>query len=149
MNIVIVGAKDRDSKDDIADVGILLDKLELKYGVFTVLSVMSHCGIGAVVKRLCSAGAGPRKHRFPFVDADVRVYANDLNKTDMSQLYRSRNAMLYEAGDLFFSFPHPQRRAVIDELIEKRVVPNGRPYRVFLPGDDIGIESLGVSVQTP
>ena len=142
MKIVIVGAKDRESEDDRLDVAALLDALEVKYHNFTVVTVMSHTGIGKLVKNFCSAPKDGRKHRFAFCEADVRVYANDLNREDMAQLYTARNAMLFEIGDLFFGFPHPQRRAVVDELFSKRVEPNNRPHRIFLPGDDITISGL-------
>lgn len=142
MNIVIVGAKDRESTDDVSDVAALLDKLEAKYGVFTVLTIMCHAGVGKIVKNLCSVPHKGRKYRFPFCEADVRVYAHGLNRDDMVALYTARNAMLFEAGDIFFSFPHPQRRSVIDELIDKRVTPAKRPYRIFQPGDDIVIEPV-------
>lgn len=137
MNIVIIGAKDRDTSDDIADVSKLLDLLEQKYGEFTVVSMMGHMGIGKIVKTACDRAVGQREHRFPFCEADIRVYAKGLTKDQMAQLYTARNATLFEIGDEFYSFPHPQRRAVIDELIEKRVMPAGRPYQVFHCGDDI------------
>ena len=139
MTIVIAGAKDRSSKDDAADVAALLNLLEAKYGVFTVLTMMGHTGIGKLVKNESCVPTEGRKHRFPFCEADIRVYASDLSKDAMAQLYTARNAMLFEAGDMFFSFPHPQRRAVIDELIDKRVIPANRPYRIFLPGDVIEV----------
>lgn len=139
MNIVIVGAKDRDSVDDQADVLALLNLLEAKYGVFTVITMMSHTGIGKLVKAEANVPKNGRKYRFPFCEADVRVHANDLSRDAMAQIYTARNAMLFEIGDMFYSFPHPQRRAVIDELIDKRVMPANRPYRVFQPGDPIEV----------
>jgi hypothetical protein len=137
MKIVIVGAKDRDSADDLRDVSELLDKLEERYQSFTVLTVMSHFGIGKLVKELCGKATPSKLHRFPFVEADIHVYANDLGRDDMVQLYMGRNAMLMELGDIFYHFPHPQRRSVVDELFANRVIPASRPHKSFLPGDDI------------
>jgi hypothetical protein len=140
VNIVIVGAKDRNSVDDGNDVETLIGLLGKQYGTFTAITAMTHVGIGAIVKRICGSVTPERPSRIPLVEADVRIFAHNLSQETMTQFYLIRNAMLFEAGDLFYSFPHPQRRNVIDELMNKRVIPAGRPHRIFLPGDLIETE---------
>jgi hypothetical protein len=140
MNIVIVGAKERDTPADRELVNELLDELHKKYPGMLVVTMATHMGIGKFVHEKClERTPGKNEHKFQLCEVDTRILAKYLSKSEVAEIYLSRNATLFELGNMFYYFASASRRGTIEELLDNRVIPSGRPFKVFLPDDPISL----------
>lgn len=135
MTIVIVGAKERNTQTDRELVYALIDLAAKRYPSCIFVTTMSGVGVGKFVKEKCLEKNSRQEYKYQFIDVDLRIYATGLSPAEASMLYIARNATLFELGDVFLYLGTDVRRGPLEDLIQKRVEPSGRLYRVFLPGD--------------
>jgi hypothetical protein len=141
MNIVIVGARERTSEEDKLLVCDLVEGINKKYPQTVFVTAYSPEGVGKFVKDKCSERhTATGEHRFQLVLCDVWLYAKGLTRVEASTIYVARNATLFELGDMFYYLADRSRRGTMEDLINNRVIPASRPYKVLLPGD--GLELL-------
>lgn len=134
---MIVGAKERDTDEDRALVGDLMEKAAVYYPGCLFITMLTQVGVGKFVKEKCLEKDGRGDFKFQFVACDVRLFAKNLSKAESAQIYIARNATVFELGQVFYYFASEDRRGTMENLIMDRVAPAGLPYKVLLPGDPI------------
>lgn len=137
MNCVIVGSKERDTEEDRALVGELMEKAAAYYPNCLFVTMLTSVGVGLFVKQKCTEKNGAGKFRFQCVACDVKIYASNLTHAESSAVYLARNATVFELGSLFYYFASEDRRGTMEDLIMNRVAPAGLPYKIFAPGDPV------------
>jgi predicted RNase H-related nuclease YkuK (DUF458 family) len=115
MFLVVVGARERKSPIDEAQVVEVLNRLKTKYGTtMMVTSVACDQGIGSFVKKRCLQNTTD----FAFLEITQRIYA-DLPRSRMIQVFIARNAILAELGDEFHIFVDPNHHGTMEDLIKR------------------------------
>jgi hypothetical protein len=137
MNVVVVGAKERCTEEDRELVNELLEKVAAACPNCVFVTMLTHVGVGKYVKEKCLEKNKQGQFRFQLIECTMRLFARQLSKSDVSSIYIARNATVFELGDAFYYFAGEDRRGTMEELFEQRVIPSGRPYRVFAPGEGI------------
>jgi hypothetical protein len=134
--VVIVGAKLRDAPEDKAVVCALMELAAKRYPNCCFVTMLTSMGVGSFVKQKCLEKDSLDRFRFQLIECNVRLYASNLSQSESSTIYIARNATVYEMGDVFLYLAMPDRRGPLEDLID-RAVRGERPYRVFLPGDEL------------
>ncbi len=135
MNVVIVGAKDRNTEEDKELVHRLMDAAAKHYPNCVFVTMLTHVGVGKFVKEHCLEKGPHNGFRYQLIECAMRLFAQRFSKNELSAIYIARNATVHELGDVFYYFACPERRGTMEELIE-RAERDGRPCRVMLPGED-------------
>ena len=139
MNVVIVGATDRKSIDDRLLVNKLIDLAYRTYPECVFVTTLSHTGVGKFVKDKCMEKTAENANVYQLVECSIRVFATTFSRPETMQVLLAANAALFELGDVFYFFASEDRRGTTEELITKRVIPSGRAYKIFLPGQDVSL----------
>lgn len=145
MVIVIVGAKDRTGPQEQADVNQLIELCAAAYpGCLFVTMLTQDESVGKFVREKCAERDSRGNYRFKLVEANLRVYASNLSKSEVSQIYISRNATVFELGNVFYYFAGNSRRGTMEDLVQ-RVEKAGMPLKIFLSGDPVKLLDLGAT----
>ena len=137
MNVAVLGGKGRDSDEDRKFVFRLLDECAARYPLCSFVTTMTNIGVGYFVKEKCLEQTNG-KYRHQLVEVSVRLMGADLLSPDeRNTVLLARNATLFKLGDVFYYLANRERRGMMEELIQKRVSPSNRPYKIFLPGEEL------------
>jgi len=139
MKIVIVGAKDRTSPADKQDVDRLIELAALHYPDCVIVTAFAYGGIGQFVKEKCLEKDDSGQFKYQLIECSLRTYTRSLTRIEYGEVCVAMNAMLFELGDVFYHFASTDRRGTLEELITERVLPQSRPFKIFLPGEDIAV----------
>jgi hypothetical protein len=142
MTIVVVGAKERNTPEDEKQVGELIEQLAVEYANPLLVTLLTHTGVGRFVKSKCLERRADGNFRFQLIACDFRLYAVNLSQPELAQIYIARNASPFELGDAFCYFASLSRRGTMENMIA-RAQEQGRPFRVFLPGQPITAPTFG------
>lgn len=144
MHVVIFGARNRQVDGDYELVNKLIDQLKSKYAKLDIISGGCDRGIGKYVKNRCRPKElGQHQGEVQFFDVDVHIYADDLSKAHLGELWRARNAMFYEYGEEFHIFTDDQKSGIPQDLIA-RCAAGGRPYAVYYMGEKTDPKEPGI-----
>ena len=135
MKIVIVGAKDRNTDEDKALVEELVDLAAKTYPNCVFVTMLTHEGVGLFVKQKCLEKGSNSNFKFQLIEVNLRLYAKQLSKSEVSQIYLARNATMFELADMLIYLANNDRRGMIEDLVLNRIVPSGRPYIILLPSE--------------
>jgi hypothetical protein len=136
MNIVICGAKERNTEEDKRKVQELMNRAVVQYPNCVFVTILTHMGIGRFVKEACLEKGPGGQFRFQLIECSVRLYATQLSKSEVQQIYIARNATVFELADITYYFANRDRRGTLEDLVE-RLQKENRPCRVLLPGDPV------------
>lgn len=136
MRVAIIGAKDRETKDDQKLVDELIDRVAAAaFDVRFVCTNSWQVGIGQFVRTKCTEKEnGVFKHQV--IIFDVRTYTHHLSRQEMAEVYLARNAAILQYADVLYYFSGDERKGTAEDLCEKMQAA-GRPVKVFAPGDPI------------
>jgi len=135
MIVVIIGAKERKEEEDRAIVYNLMQLAATTYPSCVFATVLTHEGVGQFVKEKCLEKDDRHNFRYQLVECVLHLYAKFLNKAEVSQIYLTRNATLFELGDIFVYLAGRDRKGMMEDLIVNRVIPAGRPCVILGPGE--------------
>ena len=135
MNVVIVGAKNRDTQEDKDQVLKLLDEAAKHYPNCVFVTMLTHVGVGKFVKERCLEKGARNGFRYQLIECATRLFCQQFSKNELSAIYIARNATVHELGDVFYYFAAEDRRGTMEDLIE-RAERSGRPCCVMLPGEE-------------
>jgi hypothetical protein len=131
----MLGAKERDTDEDRELVQTLMQMCRKKYGHCMFVSLDQQMGVGQFLRQLCQEKDSHNRYVHQLILCGTRLFAVDLPKAELVPIFMARNATLFELGDVFIYLANEERRGTIEELIQDRVKPSGRPYVVLEPGD--------------
>jgi hypothetical protein len=142
VNVVIVGAKERNTEADRAVVCKLLELATATYSDVMFVTMWTHTSVGQFVKEEALKKDSHNQFRHQFIDLNLRIYARDVPNAQFVNYYIARNATLFELGDVFIYLANTKRQGTLEDLIQNRVIPSGRPYVVLLPGEPASLPEL-------
>lgn len=137
MRIVIVGAKERNTDEDRKLVEELIDLCAVTYSNPMFITMLTFDGVGSFVKQKCLQKDSLGRYKHQLAECIVKLYASNQSKAEAAAIYLARNAPCFELGDIFYYFASADRRGSIEVMIEKQLIPSGRPYKIFMPGDPV------------
>lgn len=145
MKIAIVGSKERDTEEDRQLVASLLEQLVLEAPHSVFVTALSHIGVGKFVRDKCLEKTELGRYRFALIECSVRIYAQSLSKSELSQIYLARNATPFETADMLIYLASEDRRGTMEDLLE-RFQRAGRPALVLMPGEKIPDKIFPIAV---
>jgi len=134
MKLVIVGAKERDTEEDRLFVHALMDQIAAEAPHTTFVTALTHMGVGRFVKEYGLTKNADNRYIFQIVECSVRIYAQDLSKPELAQIYIAKNATVAELGDMLIYLASEDRRGTCEDLLS-RFEALRRPTLVLMPGD--------------
>ena len=146
MNILIVGARERDTEEDRQTVCTLMDRLDAEAPRSTFVSMLTHTGVGRFVKEKCLERDDQGSFRFSFIEFSTRVYSHSQSKSDLSKLYLARNASPFEYGDVLIYLASEDRRGTMEDMLD-RFLDAHRPVIILRPGEQLPDTILKFEVQ--
>lgn len=139
MKVVIAGAWNRSEKDDAPLVNELMTALAQVYPRLKVITGGCDRGIGKIVKNRCSPADKKEQPEFDWLECNIRIFYTNPTKSELAQIWASRNAFFVEVGEEFHIFmdgPHGQGGGAMQDLLD-RVQAANLPYSLYYPGKDL------------
>jgi hypothetical protein len=137
MRICIIGAKERDTTADGKYVVELMRAIKARTPSVIFVTMLTHLGIGKYMRDACSVKDPiTKKQEFALIDSTVRIFANNLPRPELAQIFMARNATPYELSDMLYYLASEERRGPMEDLLQ-RFIDGGRPYKILCPGDPI------------
>jgi len=136
MRVCIVGAKERDTESDRRTVCDLMEQISEQSSGCLFITMMTHVGVGKFIREKCLERDANDRYRFALIECNTRVYAQNLAKSELAQIYLARNGTPFEMSDVLYYLASEERRGPMEELLQ-RFIDAGRPVKVLMPGDDL------------
>jgi hypothetical protein len=138
MKIAVVGSKERCSEEDRVLVESLIEQVaQRNFDAVFICTDSWNRGIGEFVRKKCVEKV-QGEFIYQVILVDLRTYWKHRSRDEVAQVYRARNASLYEMADMLYYFAGSERKSAIDDLVT-RMQESGRPVKVFYPGDPISL----------
>lgn len=127
MNIVIVGARERnDSDTDKEVVESLIRKSAGTYGRrLNVISVGCDKGVGKIAREFCI------QNEIIFVECRMKLEGKDIPRSFFVHVFQARNPALVMLGDYFHVFKGPNENGIVESVVNLAVEKVGSE-RVFI-----------------
>ncbi len=138
MNVVIVGAHNRASKDDRKLVSDLIDALAAKYSSCMFVTTAHSEGVGKYVREKCLEKNVRNEYKYQLAVVNVQLFVSKRSREEVAAIYQTRNATLLELGDIYYYLASDSRSGMMETLITS-AQELGRPVTVMLPGDPLDV----------
>jgi hypothetical protein len=115
----------------------LIDTLAAKYPSLTLVTRGVDKGVGKLVQNRCRPKIrGGKVGEFPYIEEQVKVWAEHLTQAEMAAVWEASNAFLVSIGEEFHLFCDKALTGVMHGLFI-RVKNAGIPYSLYYPGVDL------------